>query len=352
MKTKIAMLFCMMMLILWITPARGQDSGSSGRKTIVYSFIINKVPDGFNFPLIGFLNFADGSHSSAHIGFFNWNQRDFNGLQLSFINSSGGEVKGSQTGFVNAAGGSFSGAQVGFVNATGGNFNGALAGFVNAVGGSAEGIKMGFVNACGGKTNGAQLAFVNVNGNSLKGLQAGFVNIARTIHGLQLGFVNLTDSIEKGFPLGFLSFIRKGGYKALELSANELYPFNLAFKTGVKGLYTSVIASWNPMSEEHYALGMGLGSMIPFSRTVYLNPEVTALGTYPGHSELYSLSLQLGFAISNRIHFALGPSLTWLNYNEEVDIFEPLFSFYEYSVNERNKLISGARVALRYNLSR
>jgi len=352
MKKKNTLLLCSLLLIFLMQQVAGQDSGSSGRKTIVYSFIINRVPDGFNIPLIGFLNFADGSHSSAHIGFLNWNRRNLNGVQLSFVNSAGGNVKGNQTGFINAAGGSFSGAQVGFVNATGGNFNGALAGFVNAVGGSTKGLQMGFVNASGGKTNGAQLAFVNVNGNSLKGLQAGFVNIARTFRGLQLGFVNLTDSIENGFPIGFLSFVGKGGYKALELSANELYPFNLAFKTGVKGLYTSLIASWNPMSEEYYALGMGLGSMIPFSRIVYLNPEVTALGTYPGRSELYSLSLQLGFALSNRIHFALGPSVSWLNYNQVGENFDPVFSFYDYSINERNKLISGARLALRYNLSK
>jgi hypothetical protein len=352
MKTKISLLLCSLLLVLWIKPLAGQNSGTSGRKTIVYSFIINKVPDGFNFPLIGFLNFADGSHSSAHIGFFNWNRRDFNGLQLSFINSAGGEVKGSQTGFVNAAGSSFSGAQIGFVNATGGNFKGALAGFVNAVGGSAEGLQAGFVNACGGKTKGAQLAFVNVNGNSLKGLQAGFVNIARTFNGLQLGFVNLTDSIEKGFPIGFLSFIRKGGYKTIELSTTELYPFNLAFKTGVKSLYTSVTASWNPLTEDFYALGLGLGSLIPFSRTVYLNPEVNALGTYPGRSELYSLNLQLGFTLSKRFQISLGPSVTWLNFNENGVTFEPVFSFYEYAINERNTIISGARFSVRYNLGK
>jgi len=352
MKTNKTLLLCSLLLIFLMKSATGQDSGASGRKIIVYSFMINKVPDGFNFPLIGFLNFADGSHSSAHIGFFNWNRRDFNGLQLSFINLAGGEVKGSQTGFINVARGSFSGAQAGFVNATGGNFNGALAGFVNAVGGSAKGVQMGFVNACGGKTNGAQLAFVNANGNSLKGLQAGFVNIARTFNGLQLGFVNLTDSVEKGFPLGFLSFVRKGGYKALEFSTTELFPFNFAFKTGVKGLYTSVIASWNPLSEEYYALGMGLGSLIPFSRTVYLNPEVTALGTYPGHSELYSLSLQLGFAITKRWNFSFGPAVTWLNYNEEGEIFDPVFSFYDYTINKRNKIISGARFSLKYNLGK
>jgi hypothetical protein len=335
-----------------VIPAGSQESPSQEKKTVIYSFLVNKVPDGFNFPLVGFLNFADGSHAGTQIGFFNRNRRDFNGLQLSFINLAGGDVTGCQSGFINAAGGSFSGAQLGFINATGGNFNGIISGFFNAAGGSAKGIQTGFVNAIGGNTKGVQLAFVNANGNSLKGLQAGFVNMARTIKGLQLGYVNFTDSVEKGFPLGFLSFVRKGGYQALELSVSESFPVNLTFKTGIKALYTSLIASWNPNYTEHYALGLGIGSIIRLSPTVFFNPELTAQVTYPDYYEIYGLTTQLGFALNKRLHFSLGPSLIWLNTDIGEYFYDPLFYFYEYPVDDHNKIVMGARISLKYIFSK
>jgi hypothetical protein len=345
------------LLILFLTcfsvmQLTGQETYSSKSKTIVYSFVVNRVPDGFNFPLIGFLNFADGSHSSAHIGFINWNQKNFAGLQLGFVNSAGGSVRGNQTGFVNIAGGPFNGAQIGFVNTVDGSFKGAMLGFVNITAGMMNGLQMGFVNTTAGKTNGFQTAFVNINDGDIQGFQLGFVNAAAVLKGLQLGFVNFADSVGKGFPVGFLSFIRNGGYKAFELSVTESFPFNLSFKTGVKGLYTSVIASWNPFTEEPYALGMGLGSNIPLSRSVWFNPELTAQGTFPHHEEIYGVTTQLGFLLSPRCHFSLGPSVVWLRRDNNEGFFEPLFSFYDYRINEKNKIIAGVRIALRYNLTK
>jgi hypothetical protein len=339
------------LIIALILPAIGQESRSPGKKTIVYSFVVNKVPDGINFPLIGFLNVAEGSHAGAQIGFINWNQKNFRGLQLSFVNTAGGNVKGNQTGFINTAG-SFNGLQVGFVNTVAGSFKGAQVGFINTIAGSLNGLQMSFINTTTRQSDGMQLAFVNTSGKTLNGLQLGFINSAKMLNGLQFGFINYADSIKNGFPFGFLSFVRKGGYQALEFSLTESFPFNLAFKTGIKALYTSLMVSWNPNYGEHYALGLGIGSIIPFSRSVYFNPEVTAQGTYPDYHEIYGLTTQLGFALIRRLNLSFGPSLVWLNRESHESFYDPLFYFYEYRVDDKNKIVMGARISMKYNFSK
>jgi hypothetical protein len=335
-----------------VLPASSQESHSTGKKTIVYSFLINKVPDGFNFPLIGFLNFADGSHTGAQIGFINQNQKNFRGLQLSFINTAGGVVTGTQTGFINTTGGPFNGLQLGFVNTVANSFKGAQIGFINTIAGSFDGLQMSFINTATGQSDGMQLAFVNTAVKNINGMQMGFVNSAKMLNGLQFGFINYADTIKKGFPFGFMSFVRKGGYQALELSLTESFPFNLAFKTGIKALYTSLMVSWNPNYGEHYALGLGIGSIIPISRSVYFNPEVTVQGTYPDYHEIYGLTTQLGFALNRRLHLSFGPSLVWLNRESQEYYYDPLFYFYEYRVNDKNKIVMGARISMKYNFSK
>jgi hypothetical protein len=340
------------LIIALVLPARSQESRSTGKNTIVYSVVVNKVPDGFNFPLIGFLNVAEGSHAGAQVGFINRNQKNFRGLQLSFINAVGGNVNGVQSGFVNASSENYDGLQLGFVNALAGTLKGSQIGFVNVAVPQVKGLQMAFVNASGGEVKGMQMGFVNVSGGEVKGMQTGFVNISKVVKGLQFGFVNLADSLVKGFPIGFLSFVRKGGYQALELSLTESFPFNLSFKTGIKALYTSLMFSWNPDYGEHYALGLGIGSIIPISRSVYFNPEVTAQGTYPDYHEIYGLTTQLGFALNRRLHLSLGPSLVWLNRESREYFYDPLFYFYEYRVDDKNKIVMGARISLKYNFSK
>jgi hypothetical protein len=130
----------------------GQDKGRSEKKPIIYTGIVNIVPDQFNFPLIGFINLANGSHNSSHIGFINVNEKDFTGVQVSFVNTVGGEVKGTQVGFVNTT---------------------------------------------------------------------------SSIKGLQLGFVNVTDTLDKGIPLGFVSIVKEGGYRALEPPFFSVYRYEI-----------------------------------------------------------------------------------------------------------------------------
>ena len=285
----------------------GQDDASSEKRTIIYSGIINIVPDQFNFPLIGFVNLANGSHKSSHIGFINVVGKDFEGLQLSFVNTVGGEVNGAQ---------------------------------------------IGFVSVCGGPLTWLQLSFVNTAGKRTDGAQIGFVNTTKALKGLQLGFVNYTDTIEKGIQLGFLSIVNKGGYRAFEISVTEMYPVNLSFKIGVKKLYSSFIASYNPDWGNTFAAGIGLGSIMPVSKSLYFNPELSSQSAIiKNDQQIFCLTTGLGFYIKPKIQFTIGPSVVWNYAQYPDDLNKPFFSIYKDQINENNNLIIGLRMALRYNLT-
>jgi hypothetical protein len=327
----------------------GQETNRTGKKTIVYSFVVNIVPDRFILPLIGFVNLADGSQKNAQVGFYNWNQNDFEGAQVGFVNMAGGSIQGAQVGFIGTCGNSLKGAQLSFVNAVKKSVNGAQIGFVNASDGPYKGLQLGFVNAIGENVNGSQIGFINLVDGESNGFQMGFVNGAKSLKGFQLGFVNFANRIEKGFPLGFLSFVKEGGYRAFEISVTEMYPFNLSFKIGIKGLYTSVIASCNPDLKTDFAVGLGVGSNIPFSKSVYLNPEITVHGDIGNsYQQTFCFATNLGFCLIPKLHFTIGPSVVWNHADNPDDLTSPVLSLYRNTINENNNLVIGLRVALKY----
>jgi hypothetical protein len=285
----------------------GQDTIHPKNKTIIYSMVVNIVPDQFNFPLIGFVNLAYGSHNSTHIGFVNLNQNDFTGVQISFINTVGGGVKGAQ---------------------------------------------IGFINTCTNSLGGLQLSFVNTVAKHTDGAQIGFVNKTRVLKGFQLGFVNYTDTLDKGIPLGFLSIVREGGYRALEISVTEMYPINLSFKIGVKKLYSSFTASYNPNWGKNFAVGLGLGSILPLNESIYFSPELLSQSTIINNNQqIFSLTTNLGYCINPRVQFTIGPSVVWNYAGNPDDLNKPFFSIYRNEINGNNNLIIGLRVALKYNLT-
>jgi hypothetical protein len=301
------------MIIIAVTTAYfspygfGQDIVHPENKTIIYSMIVNIVPDQFNFPLVGFVNLAYDSHNSAHIGFINVNEKDFTGAQISFVNTVGGGVKGAQ---------------------------------------------IGFVNMCEDPLTGLKLSFVNTAGKHTDSAQIGFVNNTKVLKGLQLGFVNYTDTIEKGIQLGFLSIVKKGGYRAFKISVTEMYHVNLSFKIGVKKLYSSFTASYNSDWGNIFAAGIGLGSIMPFNKSLYFNPELSSQSAIiKNDQQIFYLTTSLGYYIKPKIQFTIGPSVVWNYAQYPDDLNKPFFSIYTYDIDNSNKLILGLRAALRYNLT-
>ncbi|MCL2206391.1 MAG: hypothetical protein FWB82_07745 [Treponema sp.] len=301
----------------------GQSGGEGSSTAIVYTFFLNIAVEPFMFPLIGFVNIHRGNHTLPQIGFVNWNTGNFSTQQLGFVNTIGGDLNGAQAGFVNTAAGNTSGAQIGFVN-TGASFSGAQVGFVNTAVRESRGLQLGFVNTA-----------------------------AEALSGTQIGFINFVDNIEDGIPIGFISIVRRGGFMAVEYSFSEFSIFNVGLKSGVERFYTTVFVSYNAVDEfatRHFALGVGIGTLIPITDLFFLSPELNNMSAFINGDNRQYLSFvpYFGFNLNNRFSIAIAPSVTWARGNDDSPLQSPSFSIAEHTIDRRNSIVFGARAALRF----
>lgn len=325
-------LFITLGLLSFFGLSQAQEQTKKKSK-LLYTVAYNMTDGPSYIPLIGFVNLSKGTHSSAQIG---------------FVNTSLGKFKGGQIGFVNTAIDTVSGAQVGFLNTVASDMRGSQIGFVNTVSGKTQGGQIGFVNSSVGDVQGGQIGFLNTAVQDCKGTQIGFVNAARKkMTGVQIGFVNYADEVESGVPIGFLSIVRKGGYKAIEVSTSEIFPVNLAFKTGVRSFYTYVKGGFNADADEQFGIGGGLGSQIRLSKSLYYNPEAESMTTLSTDwNDLHvSVVNSLRYRISNNFEIAAGPAVTWRK-KANSDTFRGDLSWtYNYRLDNLNDLIIGGRIS-------
>jgi len=357
-------------------------------RTTVYSFFVNVVAEPFRFPLIGFFNLMLGNHAMPQLGFVNHNTGDFSTFQMGFVNTIGGDFQGLQHGFVNTvvgystgaqfgfvstsrgrvagvqysfgniAGGDLSGAQIGFINMSQGAVTGAQFGFLNTSIGDVRGAQVGFISASNGDTTGLQFGFVNTSRGETRGAQLGFVNTtAGSLNGLQFGFVNVVDSIESGIPVGFISIVRNGGFRAVEYAFSEFFPVSVGLKLGVERFHTTLFLAYDVTEERswrNFAVGFGVGSIIPIAGSFFLNPELTsfnpALDREDETRQLLGFSPLVGFNIGGRFSVTAGPTVTWSHIvSGDTDMrLEPLFSIMNYALNDRHSIVVGARAGLRF----
>ncbi|AGA79874.1 LA_2272 family surface repeat-containing protein [Echinicola vietnamensis] len=321
--------------------------------TPIYTVMYNQAPEGFNYPLIGFVNQANGNHKGAQIGFINTNTLGFTGAQIGFVNTIGDFQNGLQLGFVNTTDGPVNGLQAGFINTSTDSVNGTQLGFINTQVHASTGLQAGFINTSTGKLNGAQVGFVNINPKEVTGAQIGFVNSTGKLGTLQLGFVNYADSLEKGgFPLGFLSVVRKGGYQAVEVGYNELFPYNVSVKIGIPAFYTSFNGAYNPDFNDEFAVGAGFGSLISLGPVFFINPEAYYLYQIHAENSITRASLNFGVTLGERVQLLAGPSAAWIWYAHDYDVIDPAFSFYRERFDENDELVIGLNAALRIKLSK
>lgn len=325
MTTKTAIFGILMLLFNNIIATAQNDTVKTKREYVAYTLFYNVVPDQFNYPLVGFVNIAKGNHKGLQLGFVNTTLKDFKGLQI------------------------------GFVNTTLGNLSGIKLGFVNTTLQNAKGLQLGFINTTLGNSSGAKLGFVNTAIQNTNGLQLGFVNIARKgIKGSQIGFINVADTVSNGVPIGFLSIVKKGGYRAIELSVNELYLFNMAFKIGVPRFYSFVQGSYHYNYSNPFALGVGFGSLISLGKNFYFNPEISNLPSMPinNNANTTIAATNVRYSINSKLQLAAGLSAVWLNYPQGENMYDPpFFSLVNHEINTRNRILAGARIALSFNFT-
>lgn len=347
---KILLLSTLLILFQSLILAQGTDK-------VQYNFLVNEVPEDYEYPLIGFVNTAHGDQYNLQLGFINSSERNLEGVQLAFINDVGRDMKGFQSGFINVTGHDQIGIQAGFINAVSNNFQGLQMGFINVIEDRIQGIQAGFINAVE-KVEGFQFGFIDVTEN-LKGFQVGFINLAErafgsqigflnateVLNGLQLGFINRVERVTSGTPIGFLSFVKHGGLKAFEFSFTEMYPYNISYKTGMDKFYTFPMLSYNPNARKPLAIGFGAGSILPMNEEVYFNPELMSQNVISyDFEQLTSLSLNFGHAFNENTNILIGPSVVW---NRSSNI-QPQFSLMDWTIDANDRIHLGLRAAFRY----
>lgn len=268
-------------------------------KRNLYTFFYNRVNDNYPFPLIGLYNQSQNDEFGVQIGLINRGKNNFSGVQIGGFNTIGNHQGGVQLGLINLAyeGNPF---QFGIIN-VGGSFNKSFA------------LQVGGWNYLYSieETHGFQLGYFNFT-DDLAGLQIGYFNMANKIRGVQFGLINFADSIERGVPIGFISFVKKGGYMSFEASASNILPAALAFKTGVNKLYSLLLAGYQNDFDNRVAFGWGMGSILPIYKTVTINPEYIYFSDLsPSKTQTRMLSFMLRWSFHRQMHLAIGPTLSF-----------------------------------------
>jgi hypothetical protein len=243
--------------------------------------------------LSGYANINGNNYTGLQSsGFVNIN-KDFVGLQASGFINVNRNVKNSfqAAGFANLNKKTENSYQVsGFANVvSGGNNRLQASGFVN-VADTITGIQAsGFANLAKDLTGVQASGFGNVARN-LKGIQAsgfaniardvegvqtsGFINVARKVKGLQAsGFINICDTID-GIPIGFISIVKKGGYRNFEISTSEWSPIQLTYRMGIEKFYNVYSISKLDGGWDRFALGFGFGHNRKIFNKTDLNIEL------------------------------------------------------------------------------
>jgi hypothetical protein len=319
--------------------------------------------------------------------FFNIDRSDVSFLQIAgFGNIVGGDVIGFQaSGFFNLNGGETKAAQLtGFTNVNFKDFQGVqAAGLANINLQSADGVKAaGAMNFSNGNSVGVNVAgFANIHRGNFKGPQiagfanissrgklmgtqiAGFVNYGKKVYGTQIGILNIADSLT-GVPIGILSIV-KHGYHKLELSSDEVFYSNIAFRSGVRQFHNILIAGYRPGSgfrnESVWSFGYGLGTARKIFRWMDLNADVTSQQVNKGRftegiSSLNKLQVGVDFRLAKKLSIYAGGSLNMYLTKATSTDYPALFTdiqpkvFYDntFDNNTNMKMWFGGKIGVRF----
>jgi len=304
--------------------------------------------------IAGLINFDwNSTQKFSAAGLINFTHDESRGVHLAGI---GNMTLGSQNGAHVAGLFNFSTREVDAAQ---------VSGAFNFAAGSLNGAQVSLINFAGREVRGAQLAgLMNVAPQKVRGLQlSGLFNYATKVNGMQVGLVNIADSV-KGVQLGLFSFFMKG-YHKIEISADEIFYTNLAFRTGSHHFYNIFTVGAKPDSFEEeqtvWTFGYGIGTSPRLTKWLSLNVDLTANQIVEGNTiEAVNLlnKLFLGFEIEpiRKVAFTAGITLngyvtdtTYTLYPELFTDYVPEFIHDHTYTNDYNlKMWWGAKVGLRF----
>jgi hypothetical protein len=187
----------------------------------------------------------------------------------------------------------------------------------------------------GRNVDGVQVAgLVNIARNHNEGVQiAGLLNYATIVNGLQFGIINVSNSVERGIPIGLFSYVQEG-YHLFEISGNEIFYGNLAFKSGTKRFYNMAGAGIG--SDYKLNLFYGIGTIFTLKKKLSMNIDASAGFVYhPTDTIYHGLLLKFNPALEYRFakHFALfmGPAYNFFLFSKgEPSATSRGLSFYDF----------------------
>jgi hypothetical protein len=300
--------------------------------------------------LAGLVSAAGGTVTGLQAsGLINLGVKRVKGAQVAGLAGvTAGSLRGAQvSGLANVVSGRTTGAQVsGLANVTVGALRGGqISGLVNIASDSATGAQIsGLVNVSVGKGRGFQAAgLVNVAAGARVTQVAGLANVAVKMNGVQIGLFNYADTVARGIPVGLLSIVRRGGYRAFELTANESFYVNPAYKIGVRQFYNLFAAGVAYRdSMVIWGWGLGIGTNFPVGKKTDLSIEGLCYQVNleewftHGPNLLNRLSVVLGWHVTPHMALVFAPSwnVTVMDRNNEYGepVREPWapYSVYDY----------------------
>jgi CarboxypepD_reg-like domain len=158
-----------------------------------------------------------------------------------------------------------------------------------------------------------------INQADTVGVQIGLLNNANRLRGVQIGLINMADT-SSGILLGILNIVKKG-YHVLEVSTNDVSPFNIAYRTGTKRFYTIYAVGGQPkisgFKNDILSGGLGFGTSFWLGKTIGFTLDATAHrfsidGAFDNRGGLVTLSPALNIQLTKKIGIALAP--VWNSY--------------------------------------
>ena len=345
---------------------------SLGVKKLEFGGIFNIVrSDVTGAQFAGIFNAVGGKMKFIQMaGIFNMNRDSVSGYQFAgMVNLNGNSSsKLSGAGLLNLTLRDSRGTHLaGLGNATIGKQEGAhVAGLFNFSTQDSRGAQVaGLTNVTVGNFNGGQVSgLLNFTLKEVSGAQvSGFLNYATKIKGAQIGIINATDSID-GVPIGVISFVLKG-YHKIEVSADEIFYTNVAFRTGIRQFYNILTAGAKPDTfedeETHWTFGYGIGTAPRLSPRLSLNVDLTANQVVYGQSieainMINKLYVGLDFQVVKNFGVTLGLTLNGYITDTTYDKYQPLFTDYKphfisdktYSNDINMKMWLGGKIGVRF----
>jgi len=177
----------------------------------------------------------------------------------------------------------------------------------------------GFMNY-GENLDGIQVAgLINFARRHNDGVQiAGLLNYATIVNGLQLGLINVSNTVERGIPIGLFTYVQEG-YHLFELSGNEIFYGNVAFKSRTKSFYNFV--QFGIGGDYKLQWSYGIGTIFTVKDKWSVNIDVSAGFVYhPADTVYRGLLLKFSPAVEYRFarHFAvfLGPAYNFFLFSK------------------------------------